>query len=102
MQSDFRMHILQFNGFINHAMPKCMRKHLIHKSYPFFCQGTNMFTYLKFGLPRVLPPGREETSSDFNSSDEEVAARTSRARTRLRPSRSEEFLDRSRDGQDNR
>ena len=61
-----------------------------------------MFTYLKFGLPRVLPPGREETSSDFNSSDEEVATRTSRARTRLRPSRSEEFLDRSRDGQDNR
>merc|ERR1719402_2192759 len=35
--------------------------------------GTNMFTYLKFGLPRVLPPDREETSSDFNSSDEEVA-----------------------------
>jgi hypothetical protein len=71
-------------------------------SYPFSCQGTNMFTYLKFGLPRVLPPGREETSSDFNSSDEEVAARTSRARTRLRPSRSEEYLDRPMDGQDNR
>ena len=22
--------------------------------------GTNMFTYLKFGLPRVLPPGKGE------------------------------------------
>jgi ABC-type multidrug transport system ATPase subunit len=56
--------------------------------------GTNMFTYLKFGLPRVLPPDREETSSDFNSSEEEVVERSSRARPRLRAARSEDFLDR--------
>ena len=64
-----------------------------------------MFTYLKFGLPRVLPPDREETSSDFNSSDEEVAgdnSRTSRARNRLRGARSEEFLDRAGGGDDRR
>jgi len=67
--------------------------------------GTNMFTYLKFGLPRVLPPDREETSSDFNSSEEEVAghnSRTSRAPNRLRGARSEDFLDRVGDGHDRR
>ena len=53
-----------------------------------------MFTYLKFGLPRVLPPDREETSSDYNSSEEEVLERSSRARPRLRAARSEDFLDR--------
>jgi len=67
--------------------------------------GTNMFTYMKFGLPRVLPPGIGETSSEFNSSDEEVAGRSRAAgqgRTRLRGARSEDFLDRVGDGQDRR
>ena len=27
--------------------------------------GTNMFTYLKFGLPRVLPPGKGEQVGNF-------------------------------------
>ncbi|KAL1116725.1 hypothetical protein AAG570_005197 [Ranatra chinensis] len=42
----------------------------------FFCRrtalGSNMYTYLKFGLPRVFPPkgGAKETSSGYNSSDE--------------------------------
>ena len=34
-----------------------------------------MYTYLKFGLPRVLPPGKEEgvdNSSGYDSTDEEV------------------------------
>jgi len=54
--------------------------------------GTNMFTYLKFGLPRVMPPGREEISSDYNSTDEEAG---DRGRTRLRAARSEDFLNRA-------
>ena len=64
-----------------------------------------MFTYLKFGLPRVLPPGREEISTDSNSTDEEVAgrsSRTGRARTRLRSARSEDFLNRTGDAEDGR
>merc|ERR1719414_1756799 len=40
--------------------------------------GINMYTYLKFGLPRVLPPGKEEgleNSSGYDSTDEEVMGR---------------------------
>ncbi|XP_014277583.1 ATP-binding cassette sub-family G member 5 isoform X2 [Halyomorpha halys] len=33
--------------------------------------GANMYTYLKFGLPRVFPPnGKKETSSGYDSSEE--------------------------------
>ena len=32
--------------------------------------GTNMYTYLKFGLPRVLPP--KANSSGYDSTDEEM------------------------------
>ena len=56
-----------------------------------------MFTYLKFGLPRVLPPGRDDISSDSPSTDEEVAhggRRPAPTRNRLRSARSEDFLDR--------
>ena len=99
----FLLHACPFSGFIpciSHALPACNQT--IHKSC-FPCPGTNMFTYMKFGLPRVLPPGIGETSSEFNSSDEEVAGRSRAAgqgRTRLRGARSEDFLDRVGDGQD--
>lgn len=32
--------------------------------------GSNMFTYLKYGLPRVFPPGRRDGSSGYDSSDD--------------------------------
>ena len=61
--------------------------------------GTNMYTYLKFGLPRVLPPGKEEggqeNSSGYDSTDEEVGGRRQgQGRGRLRAARSEDFLNR--------
>jgi len=61
--------------------------------------GTNMYTYLKFGLPRVLPPGKEEgleNSSGYDSTDEEVMGRRQggAGRGRLRAARSEDFLNR--------
>ncbi|XP_023342184.1 ATP-binding cassette sub-family G member 8 [Eurytemora carolleeae] len=56
--------------------------------------GTNMFTYLKFGLPRVLPPGKGEqgpdNSSGYDSTDEEVGYRGQG----LRAARSEDVLNR--------
>ena len=65
-----------------------------------------MFTYLKFGLPRVLPPGIEEISSGTTSTDEEMVgrgSRTDRGRNRLRGARSEDFLNRVvEDGADGR
>jgi len=62
--------------------------------------GTNMYTYLKFGLPRVLPPGKEEgleNSSGYDSTDEEVMGRRQGGggRGRLRAARSEDFLNRT-------
>lgn len=55
--------------------------------------GTNMFTYLKFGLPRVLPPGMtkegRDNSSGYDSTDEDIG------RHRLRAARSEDFLTRT-------
>ena len=60
-----------------------------------------MFTYLKFGLPRVLPPGIEEISSGSNSTDEEMVGRGRRT-GRLRTARSEDFLNRAVDEADGR
>ena len=48
-----------------------------------------MFTYLKFGLPRVVPPGTESESTDG-----EEFGRREIPRGRLRSARSEEVLDR--------
>jgi len=66
--------------------------------------GINMYTYLKFGLPRVMPFGMEEAlahSSGYDSTDEEPGdggdGHQHRNRARLRAARSEEFLDRGND-----
>lgn len=68
--------------------------------------GTNRFTYLKFGLPRVLPPragssgivsvhgGHKDNSSGYDSTDEELVtrARSVPPPTGIRAARSEDFL----------
>ena len=61
--------------------------------------GTNMFTYLKFGLPRVLPPNRNSenlNSSGYDSTDDDLRGgmqQQNNARTsRLRAARSEDFI----------
>ena len=57
--------------------------------------GTNMFTYLKFGLPRVLPPNRSENlnSSGYDSTDDDLRMQHGGHRaTRLRAARSEDFI----------
>ena len=66
--------------------------------------GTNMYTYLKFGLPRVLPPNKHGEggphSSGYDSTDEDLASRARAASAvfhdgsggRLRAARSEDFL----------
>ncbi|XP_040564085.1 ATP-binding cassette sub-family G member 8 [Lepeophtheirus salmonis] len=57
--------------------------------------GANMYTYLKFGLPRVLPPlHKRENSSGYDSTDEETHHHTSKNRSNgvLRSARSEDFL----------
>jgi len=66
--------------------------------------GINMYTYLKFGLPRVMPFGMEEGlahSSGYDSTDEELGdggeTQVHRNKQRLRAARSEEFLDRTND-----
>lgn len=46
-----------------------------HYKYPVLCRsalGANMYTYLKFGLPRVFPPSRgpRDGSSGYDSSDD--------------------------------
>ncbi|XP_014243372.1 ABC transporter G family member 1 [Cimex lectularius] len=45
--------------------------------------GANMYTYLKFGLPRVFPPnqGPGGTSSGYNSSEEDLRGRRNRSRS---------------------
>ena len=47
--------------------------------------GTNMFTYLKFGLPRVLPPNRSENlnSSGYDSTDEDIRMQQQHHRERF-------------------
>merc|ERR1719356_643500 len=66
--------------------------------------GINMYTYLKFGLPRVMPFGMDEAlahSSGYDSTDEELGdgdnTHLNKSRARLRAARSEEFLDRAND-----
>eukprot|EP00096_Caligus_rogercresseyi_P011213 TRINITY_DN4346_c0_g1_i1.p1 TRINITY_DN4346_c0_g1~~TRINITY_DN4346_c0_g1_i1.p1 ORF type:complete len:975 (+),score=241.06 TRINITY_DN4346_c0_g1_i1:188-3112(+) len=57
--------------------------------------GANMYTYLKFGLPRVLPPlHKRDNSSGYDSTDEEAMVGNSRKRGggALRAARSEDFL----------
>lgn len=67
--------------------------------------GTNMFTYLKFGLPRVLPPNRSENlnSSGYDSTDDDLRMQhqqqQAHSRSRLRAARSEDFI---LDGRDHR
>jgi hypothetical protein len=61
--------------------------------------GTNMYTYLKFGLPRVMAPNRSENpnSSGYDSTDDDLGRRELRgggtSRSRLRAARSEDILD---------
>ncbi|XP_075235566.1 ATP-binding cassette sub-family G member 5 [Lycorma delicatula] len=60
---------------------------LSHPRYgPKSALGSNMYTYLKFGLPRVFPPngpGRgREGSSGYDSSDDGVGGTSPRSRTR--------------------
>ncbi len=63
--------------------------------------GTNMYTYLKFGLPRVLPPNRSENpnSSGYDSTDDDRRDYRGTSRSRLRAARSEDFI---LDGRDDR
>ena len=56
--------------------------------------GTNMYTYLKFGLPRVVPSnGKIDGSSGYDSTDEEgLGSGRGRFNGGLRAARSEDFL----------
>lgn len=61
--------------------PRYGPKYDVHKS-PL---SSNMYTYLKFGLPRVFPPNsRRDGSSGYDSSEDGVAVRTQRPYTRTR------------------
>ncbi|XP_050435863.1 ATP-binding cassette sub-family G member 8 [Adelges cooleyi] len=65
--------------------PRYGPKYDVHKS-PL---GSNMYTYLKFGLPRVFPPNsRRDGSSGYDSSEDGAATRTQQrpyTRTRSDP-----------------
>ncbi|XP_043472873.1 ATP-binding cassette sub-family G member 8 isoform X1 [Leptopilina heterotoma] len=55
---------------------------------------SNSYTYLKFGLPRVLPPSRTQDSSDCNSSEEgrrtsQIGIPISHYNTEMKSSRSD-------------
>ncbi|KAL4143680.1 hypothetical protein QTP88_005985 [Uroleucon formosanum] len=61
--------------------PRYGPKYDVHKS-PL---SSNMYTYLKFGLPRVFPPNsRRDGSSGYDSSEDGAAIRSQRPYTRTR------------------